>query len=348
MHSIDDERSLQIDECVRGGLGAYDQNMRIGCIFIIMGVSAIGCLIPTLAAGVPKPGSLREAALVYGKFFGTGVVIATAFVHMIPPSFDLLNSPCLGNIWGGYESMTSVFVQATIFAMHLLEYILGICYRCSNPAASTKTEIDYPQTVNAATAASVAHSHTHEHAHEHAHIDLEFNSRDHKSLVSLFLFKFGVAIHSIIIGLSLGVVPEEQYKALLIALCFHQFFEGFALMAAVMERSAKFTLTNATTRREIIGTVAFYALSTPFGILLGVLLHGSYNENSTTSLLVQGILEAVAGGCLIYVGLVHLLTFDFTLVPRFTSADAPRRIQLIALAAMYSGAAAMSVVGNWA
>jgi zinc transporter 1/2/3 len=36
-------------------------------------------------------------------------------------------------------------------------------------------------------------------------------------------------LHSIIIGVTLGVTTAPQFLSLLIAISFHQFFEGFAL-----------------------------------------------------------------------------------------------------------------------
>jgi hypothetical protein len=39
----------------------------------------------------------------------------------------------------------------------------------------------------------------------------------------------------------------------------------------------------------------FYCLTTPIGICIGILVHSTYNDNDITSLLVQGILDALSG-----------------------------------------------------
>jgi zinc transporter ZupT len=45
---------------------------------------------------------------------------------------------------------------------------------------------------------------------------------------SVALLEAGIAIHSVIIGFALGVSSGSEFIALLIALCFHQFFEGMS------------------------------------------------------------------------------------------------------------------------
>jgi zinc transporter 1/2/3 len=44
--------------------------------------------------------------------------------------------------------------------------------------------------------------------------------------VAVMVLECGIAVHSVIIGLTLGVQPDgSNFTALLIALSFHQFFE---------------------------------------------------------------------------------------------------------------------------
>jgi zinc transporter 1/2/3 len=35
----------------------------------------------------------------FAKYLGSGVIIATAFVHLLPPAISELTSPCLGAAW---------------------------------------------------------------------------------------------------------------------------------------------------------------------------------------------------------------------------------------------------------
>ncbi|RWW38685.1 hypothetical protein BHE74_00056064 [Ensete ventricosum] len=55
----------------------------------------------------------------------------------------------------------------------------------------------------------------------------------------------------------------------------------------------------------------FFSLTTPAGIAIGTGISSVYNENSPTALIVQGLLDSVAAGILIYMALVDLLAADF-------------------------------------
>ena len=66
-----------------------------------------------------------------------------------------------------------------------------------------------------------------------------------QQLASVYMIEFGITVHSVFIGLAAGVVGTDDLKALLVALSFHQFFEGVAL---VRERCS-FTLA-CNRRRE--------------------------------------------------------------------------------------------------
>lgn len=47
------------------------------------------------------------------------------------------------------------------------------------------------------------------------------------------MFEFGCVVHSVIIGISLGVIDKDlgQVRNIMIALCFHQLLEGIGLGA---------------------------------------------------------------------------------------------------------------------
>lgn len=76
---------------------------------------------------------------------------------------------------------------------------------------------------------------TNQHKHGHVHGHLHIHHHDHAAAsryvrlrrrVAVMVLEVGIAIHSIIIGLTLGVQPDgDSFNTLLAALCFHQFFE---------------------------------------------------------------------------------------------------------------------------
>jgi zinc transporter 1/2/3 len=74
----------------------------------------------------------------------------------------------------------------------------------------------------------------------------------------------------------------------LIALCFHQFFEGIALGSTIV--AADFT---SILKRVLYALI--YGITTPLGIAIGIAVRTTYVANSPASLLTEGILEAVSG-----------------------------------------------------
>jgi zinc transporter 1/2/3 len=66
--------------------------------------------------------------------------------------------------------------------------------------------------------------------HDHSHGGLLI----HSTSVTVYILELGIALHSIIIGVTLGIARED-FNILLIAICFHQFFEGIALSSIILE-----------------------------------------------------------------------------------------------------------------
>ncbi|KAI9490502.1 Zinc/iron permease [Zychaea mexicana] len=161
---------------------------------------------------------------------------------------------------------------------------------------------------------------------------------DTKRWLSTVVLEFGILTHSVIIGITLGVTGQDEFSGLMIALCFHQFFEGFALGARIAE-------VNMINCKRALGMALFFAWTTPVGAAIGVGISSSYNGNSAAALLAQGIFDAVSSGILIYVGLVNLLASEMIFDDRFKKMR--RSTKVGSFLSMYAGAAVMAVIGIW-
>jgi len=138
--------------------------------------------------------------------------------------------------------------------------------------------------------------------------------------VVAIMFEIGCIFHSFIIGLTLGVDQSDiaTVRALLIALSFHQFLEGVALGSFITQAFLP--------RWKSISMVVVYSLTCPAGIAIGLRVADSYNASSVTALAVQGVLNGVSGGLLLYIALVQLIAEDFSrreVEPSPISAAAP-------------------------
>ena len=89
---------------------------------------------------------------------------------------------------------------------------------------------------------------------------------------------------------------------------------------------------------------SFFAITTPAGIAAGVGLSTFYNPNSPRALVIEGILDSVSAGLLIYMSLVDLIAADF-LGSKMTGSV---RQQVTAYIALFLGAISMSSLAIWA
>ena len=89
---------------------------------------------------------------------------------------------------------------------------------------------------------------------------------------------------------------------------------------------------------------SFFAITTPAGIAAGAGLTTFYNPNSPRALVVEGILDSVSAGILIYMSLVDLIAADF-LGGKMTGS---LRQQVVAYIALFLGALSMSSLAIWA
>ncbi|KAG8797150.1 high-affinity Zn(2+) transporter zrt1, partial [Serendipita sp. 399] len=231
------------------------RSLRIAAIFIILLSSAIGAFFPLFAKR-----SLRLPRPVYefAKYFGSGVIIATAFIHLLTPGFEALGSPCLTGVWTVYPwaaaiSMASVFF---IFFLELFAFRWGTArlqqsdnlqydtHGHSHGVAGTHAahgpepdqpilESSDPKHTGSPDAGGHHEGHSHQPSHraragttdrhEHATVAEDALSQ----AVSILILEFGVIFHSFIIGMTLAV--SSEFVPLLIVLVFHQFFEGLGL-----------------------------------------------------------------------------------------------------------------------
>ncbi|GJD07362.1 Zinc-regulated transporter 2 [Galdieria sulphuraria] len=99
----------------------YNEAAHIGALFTILFTSFAGTSLPVVAKRYP---SLRipSFALDAGRAFGTGVVIATGFVHMLPPAITNLSNQCLPYFFTNtYNSLGAAVALAAALSIQLLE-----------------------------------------------------------------------------------------------------------------------------------------------------------------------------------------------------------------------------------
>ncbi|KAG6545959.1 hypothetical protein Mapa_012620 [Marchantia paleacea] len=307
----------------------------------LKGAAIAGILIAsTLGVAIPLMGSKLKFLRVEGrafcvaKSFAAGVILSTGFVHILGEASERLQSECLPEMpwhkfpWTGFVAMMSVFLTLVVDAVGTEYYerkhgvFMGHGHGALESASSrvavdNKTSDEEKNTLD--------------------YVQREKDTEHLRHVVISQVLELGIIAHSVIIGISLGVSDTaSSIRPLFAALCFHQFFEGIALGGCIAQAGFK--------RVASFLMAVFFAGTTPVGIAIGIGVASSYNENSQTSLIVQGLLDAVSAGILIYMALVDLIAHDF--LGKRMKGD--RQLQALCYTALFAAATAMSALAIWA
>ncbi|WEW59643.1 low-affinity Zn(2+) transporter zrt2 [Emydomyces testavorans] len=337
----------------------YDGNMnlRISAIFTLLVGSLLGALFPILVRQdphSPRKRRIRVPAWVFfaTKFFGSGVIVATAFVHLMAPAHMALSDPCLTGPIKSYPWVEGIMLM-TVILLFFLE-LMVIRYARFDDGQNHGVPDDSQSEVGEI----IVHGEEHKsHGPGQNHLD---HSQDHPSdaasnpvdgahtalfedytaqLTAVFILEFGIIFHSIFIGLTLAVAGKE-FKTLYVVLPFHQTFEGLALGTRV----ATIPWPRSKWLTPYMLAIAF-GLSTPIAVAIGLGVRNSYPPGGHTTLIVNGIFDSISAGILVYTSLVELMAHEFVFSTSMRQASI--RTVLSAFGLLCLGAGLMAVLGKW-
>ncbi|KAI3812564.1 hypothetical protein L1987_17275 [Smallanthus sonchifolius] len=303
------------------------------------------------------------------KAFAAGVILATGFVHILPDATSALSNPCLPKFpWSSFPFSGFIAMMAALVTL-LVDFISTQYYegKQEKHIQTSGIEVDDLDSVvvplvlkeggldedgggNGIDIVGVdGHDAHHTHFHENGQMHEQLESHSHKhafgddsdgvvryAVVSQVL-ELGIVSHSVIIGLSLGVSQSPcTIRPLLGALSFHQFFEGFALAGCISQ--ARFGILRSTLM------AGFFAVTAPISVGIGVGVSSFYNHNSPRALIIEGILDSISAGILIYMALVDLIAAEF-LSKRMKSNLGD---EIVSFLALFIGAGLMASLAAWA
>ena len=161
-----------------------------------------------------------------------------------------------------------------------------------------------------------------------------------RQLLQCLLLEAGILFHSVFIGMAISVATGPAFIVFLVAISFHQSFEGLALGS----RIAAIQFPKNSIRPWLM--VLAYGVTTPVGQAIGLVVHRLYDPASMGGLLVVGFMNAISAGLLLYAGLVQLLAEDFLTEKSYTVLKGKKRLH--AYLCVVGGAVLMAVVGAFA
>ena len=384
-----------------------------------------------IACGFPLISRRASANTVAGRFifisqhFGTGVLIATAFVHLLPTAFVSLTDPCLPGFFSSHyrplAGLIAMFSALVVVALEMFLTTRGAGHSHSHtwdavldgddeethlnggaavpPQANGKRQSwrsrrDYPpehialddmdaseglvagvSPLPVSTPTANGHTQDNEQQYENSEDGSDFDlseldptaepfshasgddftarpriapplgvlsaeEEQKRQILQCLLLEAGILFHSIFIGMAVSVATGPPFVVFLVAIAFHQSFEGLALGS----RIAAISFPPRSPRPWLM--VLAYGTTTPIGQAIGLLVHKMYDPQSAAGLLMVGFMNGISSGLLLFAGLVQLLAEDFLSDKSYGILKGRRRWE--AFAAVISGATLMALVGAWA
>ncbi|EEQ91531.1 zinc/iron transporter [Blastomyces dermatitidis ER-3] len=311
----------------------YNIPLRIGSLFVILATSAIAVFGPMLWARFFNT-SLNGVLFTVIKQFGTGVMVSTAFIHLLTHAQLIFSNPCLGTL--DYEATTGAIAMAGIFLAFLVDYagnrfLLARKLDC-NPHAHCDVE---PQP---ALTKSANGSDTEPAAPTLANLGHHHSLARPDDKLSVVIMEAGIIFHSIIIGLTLIVAGDSGYLILFIVIIFHQMFEGLALGARIAQLGAALTPSK-------LSMATAFALITPIGMAIGLGVIHQFNGNDRSTIIAIGTLDALSAGILSWVSLIDMWSHDWL---EGDLRDAGILKTGVGLLGLVAGMVLMGLLGKWA
>jgi len=340
------------DACDSGNEFDGRMGLRISSIFVIMIGSMFGALFPVFARRFSKGGGFPKWAFFVAKYFGSGVIIATAFIHLLAPAEEALTNKCLTGPITEYSWVEGIILMTIIVLFFVELMVMRFSHfgqgHVHDEEGQSHTPLDDQSSIaNEATEPKHLMPGEDHLGHSREHHDNDDDEDDKQAiedyaaqLTSIFILEFGIIFHSVFIGLTLAVSGAE-FTTLYIVLVFHQTFEGLGLGSRLA------TVPWPKSKRNTPYLLGFaFGISTPIAIAIGLGVRNSYPPTGRTTLIVNGVFDSISAGILIYTALVELMAHEFMFSR--SMRQAPIRDVLIAFFLLCAGAALMALLGKWA
>ncbi|TWU71807.1 hypothetical protein ED733_000873 [Metarhizium rileyi] len=160
-----------------------------------------------------------------------------------------------------------------------------------------------------------------------------------KMSANITLLEGGILFHSVFVGMTISITTEG-FIILLVAISFHQLFEGLGLGS----RIAAVPYPKKSIRPWVL--VLAFGTTAPIGQAIGLITRNSYDPQSAFGLIIVGVFNAISSGLLIYAALVDLLAEDFLSEEANELMNGKTKAK--AFAWVLLGALGMSIVGAFA
>lgn len=310
----------------------YNLNIRIGSLFIVLATSSLAVFGPLILRKIAQGISTTGIRFTIIKQFGTGVIIATAFVHLLTHANLLFASECMGEL--EYEGTVMAIAMAGAFLTFLIEYFGGryVMHRRGQRESAASSLREESEIKHQSSDPEIIHAGE---GQGHGHVHCIDPTDDN---LSVWVMEAGIIFHSILIGITTVVSGDSGFWRLLVVIIFHQMFEGLALGSRIA------ALTSVSSLSKLLMAGAF-ACITPIGMGIGIGVLQQFNGSDKATLIALGTLNSLSAGILMWVGFVEMWAGDWI---HGYLKRAGVALTTVAMASLLCGMILMGVLGKWA
>jgi solute carrier family 39 (zinc transporter), member 1/2/3 len=335
----------------------YSMQLRIASVFILFCVSLLGIVVPLVYASCIRGEDTLENRRKLSesdtfriiRTFAAGVMLGVGFIHLLADGVSKLTEvnleyPALGYTLATVGALIVLgFEQIAVILIARIDAVSESSVKSEASKDATGFGLD-PTVVLEVMETDQPGAASKSCDHNHA-LKMIAGSDSLAAITKAYMMEISVAIHSVIIGITLGSLsgPDnlQSLEALIIAICFHQFFEGLGLgtiiEAARLDLGLKKTFIFALT----------FAITVPIGVAIGIVItnYQSLEDGpSVTQEYTTGCLNSVSAGIMIYVALVEMAAEDFQQASIMTNVG----LKMKMFSALMLGLLFMAVLAMWA
>lgn len=359
------------DSICSGLDGIYSPGIHVVGIFVVLGASLIGAVLPVLGKRVSAL-SVPDFVFVVGKCLGMGVMLSVGLIHMMGDAATNFTATCVPEWFqNAYSAWTFLFAGMAIVLMHTLDIVIGGivhgwylkkeeeagAHLHGENTKEEKRRESMPQDMENSSASGelsegsllddemvVGKVSCAQHGCEGHHhgVEVPRSMPNAQRVVAAICMEFGVTLHSVFVGLDLGVTPNNEAIVLMVALLFHQMFEGIALGSRIVDADFKLSV-------DIVFMFVF-SFAAPIGAAVGTgaIMSSPTALSGASYVMVSSIMDSLCGGILVYLAL-SLMLIDFPKDMRLVCQDGSHSIlkKIGMFAGVWVGTAVMMVIGKW-
>ena len=186
------------DDCSFAPLEEYNLGLHVGAIFILLVASMLGVVIPYVGNWIgrfcsdgasSRLRSMSNSLTFAMRHFGGGIILSTAFIHLLFEAFVTFANPCIQPL--AFDATSPAVAMATVYLLFIFDFLL---------LRSKRRDAFYPS----ASSSSSLNG-------DEGELSKTVVAQDTLARCNVFAIESGIIFHSVIIGITIGTSSGDGW-----------------------------------------------------------------------------------------------------------------------------------------